>query len=352
MQAPIWAAPDPNAGAWADLLSISPTIIQTSFSIGFPIGAASAVGPVLRDRAAHFLVMPNWSLEPPGYSENLARITAAYLADHPQHKITFLCSNPREEQLMCANGCAAVTVNHNCLVNDAVFEPVPEIAPIYDAIYNARLSPEKRPELGKEIDKLALIYFYNAFEGSPAEFHATHARLRALMPNAYFVNELTPDGCEWLNGTQINGIYAQSHVGLCLSPIEGAMRASIEYLFAGLPVVSTPSLGGRDYFFDDEFCIVVEPNPHSIRQAVDALIARNIPREYVRSKTLTRVELDRRRYIRLVQELIDKASGKLQFEDRFWQYLRAGTIRRWRSMKEFSVTMMKLSQDPSNIAEL
>ncbi len=351
-RAPIWAAPDPNASTWAEVLSISPTVIQTSFSTGFPLGAASVVGPLLRDRAAHFLVMLAWSIENPQSSENLARIAAAYLADHPRHQLTVLCNTPREEQLLCANGCAAVTINKNCLANDTVFRPLPDATPVYDAVYNARLSTEKRTELAREIDRLALIYFYNAFDGSPAEFHAIHASLRALMPSAHFVNQLTPDGCEWLNGTRINEIYAQSHVGLCLSPIEGAMRASIEYLFAGLSVVSTPSLGGRDYFFDEEFCLIAEPDPRSIREAVDALIARNVPRDYVRSRTLARVELVRRRYIDLVQELIDRAGGTFQFEDRFWRCTRGVGVMHWRSMKEFSATVMRLSQDPNSIADI
>jgi glycosyltransferase involved in cell wall biosynthesis len=349
---PIWAAADPNAGTWAEVLSISPTIIQASFSNGFPLGAASVVGPLLRDRAAHFLVMLAWSIENPRSSENLARIAAAYLADHPQHQLTVLCNTPREEQLLRAHGCAAMTVNKTCLADDSVFKPIPDATPAYDAVYNARLSPEKRTELAREIDRLALIYFYDAFGGPPAEFHAIHASLRALMPSAHFVNQLTPDGCEWLNRTRINEIYAQSRVGLCLSPIEGAMRSSIEYLFAGLSVVSTPSLGGRDYFFDDEFCIIAEPNPRSVREAVDALVARNVPRDYVRARTLARVELVRRRYIDFVQELIDSAGGTFRFEDRFWQCTRAAGVMRWRSMKEFSATVMKLTQDPDSIADV
>ena len=350
-QAPVWAAPDPDAGTWAEVLSISPTIIQTSFSTGFPLGAASVVGPLLRDRAAHFLVMLAWSIESPQSSGTLARDAAAYLVDHPLHRLTVVCNTPREEQLLRAKGCAAVTINKNCLADDTVFRPIPDVTPVYDAVYNARLSPEKRTELAGKIDRLALIYFYNAHDGSPAEFHAIHASLRDLMPSAHFVNQLTPDGCEWLDRSRINEIYAQSRVGLCLSPIEGAMRASIEYLFAGLSVVSTPSLGGRDYFFDDEFCIIAEPDPRSIREAVEALIARNVPRDYVRSRTLARVELVRRRYIDLVQELIDSAGGIFQFEDRFWQCTRAAGVMRWRSMQEFSATVMKLSQDPDSIAD-
>lgn len=340
---PIWIPKDPNdGGAWAELLSTSPTIIQTLPTLGFPLGAASAVGPILRRRQAHFLIMLSWTIESPALSEALAQIAASYLSDHPRHKVTFLCNTKRETELLRCEGRAATTINHNCLVNDAAFKPLPGVEPIYDAVYNARLSPAKRNELAKEIDKLALIYLYFSGDSSVAEFHAEHARFTAMMPNARLVNELTPDGCQWLPGEEVNRVLAQSKVGLCLSEVEGAMRASIEYLFAGLSVVSTPSLGGRDYFFDDEFCIICKPDPRSVREAVDALIARDIPRDYVRAKTLARVDLDRRRYIDFVQELIDRARGNMRFEDRFWQLTRGETILYYRPMREFSETVRQL----------
>ena len=114
------------------------------------------------------------------------------------------------------------------------------------------------------------------------------------------------------------------------------MRASVEYLFAGLSIVSTPSQGGRDYYFDDTYCIIAEPNPRSIREAVDALVGRAVPREFVRAKTLARVEADRARYVALVQELIDRTEGSVQFAGRFCQLIRGRGILPWRSMEEFS----------------
>jgi hypothetical protein len=339
--APIWNAEDPNGSTFAELLSISPTIFHVWPTLGFPFGAAGTLGPLLKDRPVHFLVMPSWSIEGPGESERLAKIAAAYLLDHPQHRLTFLCNTGGEKTLMRASGFAALTINQNCLMDDSVFKPMPQIEPLYDAVYNARLSPEKRLELTTEIEKLALIYYFNYFEGPPAAFHMEHARYRAMLPRASFINELTPDGCRWLSHAEVNSILAQSRVGLCLSPVEGPMRAAIEYLFAGLSVVSTPSLGGRDYFFDDEFCIIAEPDPRSIRDAVDALVGRNVPRDYVRAKTLARVEAERRRYIDFVQELIDRDGGTSRFEDRFWECTRGGTLIYWRSMKEFSETVVR-----------
>ncbi len=298
------------------------------------------VGPILRQQPVHYLVMLCWTIETPESSTQLAQIADSYLSDHPKHDLVFLCNTHREVELMRAHGHASVTINNNCFIDDRVFKPIPEIEPIFDAVYNARFAEFKRHEFAVGIEKLALIYYRPT--GSPANFHADYARYRLMMPTAHFVNMLTPDGCRMISGQEVNHVLAQSRVGLCLSEIEGAMRASIEYLFAGLSVVSTPSLGGRDYFFDDEFCIIAEPNPRSIRHAVDALIARNVPRDYVRSKTLARVELDRNRYINLVQELIDRAGGNMRFADHFWNGTRGRTMTQWRSMKNISEVIAQL----------
>jgi glycosyltransferase involved in cell wall biosynthesis len=342
-----WQPADRTAGTWAEILSLSPTILHVWVSAGFPLGAASVVGPLLRERHAHFLVMSAGTIEQPGSSAALAAVARSYVADHPRHRLTFLCNTPRETELMRAEGHAVVTLNQNCLVDDAVFRPISDIEPIHDAVYNARLSPEKRHELAVEVDKLALVYFYNAYEGPPQAFHERHSRYVAMLPTARFINALTPDGCQHLPKSEVNRVLAQSRVGLCLSFFEGGMLASIEYLLAGLPVVSTPSLGGRGQYFDDEYCLVVPPDPRSIRDAVQALVARNLPRDYVRAKTLARVEADRARYIALVQGLIDQAGGHEQFADRFWKCTRAETIIRWRSMVELSATVREaLSLSP------
>jgi len=73
---------------------------------------------------------------------------------------------------------------------------------------------------------------------------------------------------------------------------------------------------------------------------VDALLARAVPREFVRAKTLARVQTDRARYIALVQGLIDRAGGSVQFSDRFWSLIRGRGILNWRSMGEFSSTVV------------
>jgi hypothetical protein len=334
-KAKTWQATNWRGYTWAELLSSSPLIIHAFTSIGFPLGAASALGPKFRDRRATFLVMPSSTLEGSGAAAHLGMMGTEYLRVHPLHQIAFACNTHEQAQAMRATGHQAFVANQNCFMNDDVFRPLPNVEPIYDAVYNARLSPEKRHELASEFKTLALIYFYDSTIGPPAVFHSVHERYVAMLPNATFLNRLTPKGCEWMMGDAINRVLAQSRVGLCLSRIEGAMRVSIEYLLAGLPIVATPSAGGRDYFFDDEYCAVVDPDPRAIREAADGLIERAIPRDYIRAKTLGRVEAERQRYIAIVQNFIDSAGGGEEFEPRFWRLTRGESIVRWRAMAEF-----------------
>jgi glycosyltransferase involved in cell wall biosynthesis len=114
------------------------------------------------------------------------------------------------------------------------------------------------------------------------------------------------------------------------------MRASIEYLVAGLPIVSTRSVGGREYFFDDDYCVVVGDDPREIRDAVAAIIARNIPRDYIRNKTMARVTRKRDRFMKWVQDLIDRNAGNDRFAQSFEHMLPNGGLRPWVSVSDFA----------------
>jgi glycosyltransferase involved in cell wall biosynthesis len=337
----LWAPADPNGGTWSQLVNARPLIVHGWRSGGFPVGSAGVIGPLIRDRPATFLIMPSSSLEPKRSRFSLIVAAKAFRADLPQHQLIFLCNTDRETEGMLAADLNATTINQNCLFNEEIYTPMPEIQPDLDAVYIARLSPQKRHQLAVAIKRLVLVYHYSAADFTPAEFHAVHARYRSLLPSAHFVNELTPDGCKTISAPEVNRILARSRVGLCLSAFEGAMRASIEYLSAGLPIVSTRSIGGRDRFFDDEFCLIVEDDPQQIREAVDALIARRIPRQYIREKTLSKVYKERTRYINLVQDIIDRDGGHVRFAEHLETLLRDRGIFCWRSMTEFSETVLR-----------
>jgi len=324
-------APEPvPQGSWGQILWTKPLILQVWPSFARPVGFATPSGCLLANTPTYFLLNPTWSFETDGCRYHLDAILA-HQATYPLHRFRFVANTDKEAALMEAGGVTSVTANHNCLMNEQIFRPRPDIAPVCDAVYNSNLLPHKRVELIGELDTVTLIYYHTPAEISVADFHAEHARLRARLPKADFINSLSEQGCEWLDAAKVNEHLARSRVGLCLSAVEGAMRASIEYLFAGLSVVSTPSLGGRDRYFDPEYCIIADPDPRSIREAVTALIQRGVPRDHVRAKALQKVEADRARYIELVESIIAGPGERASFEPRFRCLLYGEGIMFWRS---------------------
>ena len=166
-------------------------------------------------------------------------------------------------------------------VDETIFFPVKDVRRWFDAVYNANFSAFKRRELAAEIPTcLHLGYFSDVSMRKNAV--TLYEQIKAGLPHHRFANPVRNQNVARLPSAHVNELLAQCEVGLCLSAEEGPMIACMEYLMAGLPVVSTRNVGGRDRYLDPEISITVEPNPREVRQAVDALIARAIPRDVVR----------------------------------------------------------------------
>jgi glycosyltransferase involved in cell wall biosynthesis len=118
------------------------------------------------------------------------------------------------------------------------------------------------------------------------------ATVREGLAHAAWLKD-TSRGSKKVTVDEMVGFYNEARVGLILSEREGAVFASMEYLLCGLPVVSTPSTGGRDVFWDDRFVIVCEPNPEAVAEAVQELKLRNIDPQLIRNATLEQVEKHR-----------------------------------------------------------
>jgi glycosyltransferase involved in cell wall biosynthesis len=140
------------------------------------------------------------------------------------------------------------------------------------------------------------------------------------LAHAHFFNRSENGEFEKLTPLQINQALSQCGVGLCLSAEEGAMYASVEYLLAGLPVVTTPSLGGRDVFFDDEIALTVEPVPEAVKAGVDEMITRNISPALIRQRTVGRLHEHRRTFISLIQSIYDREGVVRSFAEE-WEGL-------------------------------
>jgi glycosyltransferase involved in cell wall biosynthesis len=198
---------------------------------------------------------------------------------------------------------------HSLLANELIFGnilnyhlPQTRSQKLFDAVYVGRLHPQKRHELAININSLLCLYYRTDL--------STVNKFRESLPNAVFGNhDFNNNEFTLLTGDRYLAALDSSHVGLCLSEAEGAMRASIEYQLCGLPVVTTPSLGGRDRFLQHGFAMTVEPDAQEIAKAVTALKDADFPAQAVRDNAVALIQRDRTRFLEEIQSVITGVFG-------------------------------------------
>jgi hypothetical protein len=336
----------PQATVQAWRLSATPPIFIGPVRIGHPLGPASLLAPELGRKRAQTFAFVEWSLEDRAYLRNIIAAYRHCRDTYPEHRVTFLCPTERDVAALAASAIPAVFCSSNLLVREQAFRIMPDEPKTFDAIYVAAMEPYKRHELARELSRLALIYYDPETHVDAAYLRAT----RALLPNAVFVNEeLARRGYARLQHppaeAMANALLARrGHVnlslatvalycnrartGLCLSAMEGAMRASVEYLLCGLPIVSTESVGGRDAFFEPEFCSVVASDPIAVYRAVHEIGRRAPAREEIRRRTLDKI-VQHRAVLQSVlrsafaregiESHFDEAWHRFLAVDRFWR---------------------------------
>lgn len=288
----------------ASLLSGDPFISYSGMS-GTPLGLASHMPLLPRSHRAWFLISPTWSIENSSSVKTIRTYAVLHRLRNPRHSLIFLSNTQAEADLLNKSGEAAVQHNKTSTTSEYIFTPLDDVPVEFDAIYNAQLAPWKRHDLSLGIPRCAFVFYRDSNESSTKESERARIdRHRELAPHHVFINEFDGTGKPVrLSSVHVNTHLNRAAVGICLSEVEGPMFASTEYLLAGLPVVTTPNLGGRDLYLDDEYSLTVPPDPRSVAEAVLALKERRIPRAYIRSQTLKRVERDRERFIDLINEI-------------------------------------------------
>lgn len=230
---------------------------------------------------------------------------------YPHHSYIFLCNSPVEVTMLKEAGLNAVLCNHNCWIDEHLFHPDSTEAKRFDAVYDANISPYKRHHLAAEVQNLALISFRH-----PVLFNEGYARkIRQELDHAHWHNDPLTDDFNFLSNEQVVTILNQSRIGLCLSAVEGAMYASIQYLLCGLPVVSTASRGGRDVFFEDEYALIVADDPEAVASGVQEMISRNIPPDAIRDRVIELISTHRQTFIDLLQSIFDRHQSGQQAAD-------------------------------------
>ncbi len=313
----------------AGLLSPEPLIIYTP-PWQQHLGLAEELGRRCSDRPVTFLLPTVWHCDERGAGAKAAA-ARAFRQAHPKHRVIFVGNTPLEAELLAGAGADAFFSSQNIFVRESVFRPLPDEEIMFDAVYNARPVPEKRHQLAADIASVAYVCGGTSVSERP---HARTivAQLAAKEPRHTIINELEDGLPAHLDREFIVETLARSAVGLCLSAVEGAMYSSVEYMLAGLPIVSTPSLGGREVFFDPDYCLVVDSDPRTIREAVEALRDRRIPREYIRERTLAKLAPERHRFLAFVEDTKAK-HGVARDYNTNWPFSESTPLK-WRPVEE------------------
>lgn len=218
---------------------------------------------------------------------------------YPTLTFVHLCNTARQTEVFLENRLNAIFCNHNCLVDENIFKPLPFALKKFDAVYDARFVPWKRHYLAAQISSLALIYYFVPSEDDFAYIE----EVKRQFTRAHFFNRDKAGNYQSLSAIEVNQAINACRTGLCLSENEGAMYASVQYLLAGLPVVTTTSVGGRDVFFDSRYVLTVEANAGAVKNAVGELLGRNVDPYFIRANTLKTIETHRRNFILSVQDI-------------------------------------------------
>jgi len=144
-----------------------------------------------------------------------------------------------------------------------------------------------------------------------------HGKGAVEIPSFCHVANKNPDGTmRILSKQEIADLCKRSHCGGIFSKSEGNCRAIGEYLLSGIPVISTPSVGGRDVWFDEYNSLIVAPNPETIRQGVQRLVRESRDPLVIRNTHLKRMEEDRKVLFDVVETFFEDVPKDWKFDSR------------------------------------
>jgi len=275
-------------------------LVLISFWHDLYTNASAVFKAIPEGRKVYFILQLGWHRETEERVLEMKEKVEELKELRPDSNYTFLCNSKAEETILLKHGLNGILCHQNAFVDTDYF-PLLDCPKEFDAVYTARITPFKNHQLAAEIKSLRLIGDYHEHE-------------RKYVDETFSVLQ----HADWSRRIHFSSMYkelSRARVGLCLSSEEGAMFASIEYLLCGLPVVSTPNLGGRDFFFDKDFSAKVEPSPSAVAEGVYALIEKNIDPVYIREKTLKKMQEQREIFIGIIQEIFDKEGSHRNFKD-------------------------------------
>ncbi len=297
------------------VLSIDPLVTYTRRLIPAPLGLPGSCPELFRGRKSLNFISASWLLYQSDI-EDIARHWRRTAEALPDALVIFLANTEGDVLALSKAGVPTLPCNVSMLIDEKTYKPLPAMDfsdAAYDAVYNARFEPYKRHELAVEIENLALINDARS-DGSTSPHEA---EVRKLLPKARYVNHEHGRGRHApMSKEDVARAINRARCGLCLSKSEGAMKASLEYLFCGVPVVSTESEGGRDRYYQEPYAIIVPDDPTSVASAVKEIKRRRLSKLAIRDHIGRLVDHERRNILAAINGIARKHFGvRRLFED-------------------------------------
>jgi hypothetical protein len=209
-----------------------------------------------------------------------------------------------------------ILVNNTSFLDTETFNIIPHIEKKWRCIINSKPFPFKRLHLSSLIQGKAFITYMTE---TADRYNTPRVSLLEMNASAIFRNVADSDVAGYLN---------QSKIGAILSEEEGACYANTEYLLCGLPVVSTPSRGGRDIFYDETTAVICQPEADDVARAVqyaeERLDRGEITSTDIRRRTLDRILGFRETLIGSLQKTAHRFDLEIDFEAHLKACLQAG----------------------------
>lgn len=262
-------------------------------------------------RDCFIVVQPSWDLH----------LQAGHIASYihatklKNHSVQFvvICPTPQEVHLLNALGVDALHVHKNAFIDEKIFHPKLGIKKQYDAVHIASVEKFKRHSLAWNIRNIAVItYGYQAV--------IDLSELQGYKYLAFGNFKISNEGSTLeapLSPINVNEIICLSNCGLILSEEEGTNNASTEYLLSGIPVVSTPSRGGRNELFDPRHVYIAKPCSDSIEAAVEYFRNNHLDPFEIRESVLIKIREHRVRFLNWLCQA-SKQDLYLHADKNFW----------------------------------
>ena len=307
-----------------------------------PFGVVHHMAAQFPDTPFIFLHPLTHSLERWAFAVSLAVQYRRFQIAHPRARLIVLANTAGEERLLRRLGVDVHLAPQNMFVDETMYVPIPDRPRRFDAIYNAQIAPIKRHALARTVPSCAYVTKLFGTWSPRLKRAQLDGFVRSLPQGHVILNPLTADDVVPLDHVAVNAAMASAHVGLCLSRIEGAMYASIEYLLAGLPVVTTRSKGGRDYFSHPDTTLIVDDDPRAVQDGVAAMKARALPPDYIRATTLRLVTAERERFNAFIDGL--RGPAMEHRSDRRWSFAYQHKLSRYDTLCAFETELKTLSR--------